>query len=66
MTNIFDQLAQFPIAPFLTGPTALERLDRLSDHLGVDLWIKRDDLTGLGGGGNKIRQLQYYLGAAQD
>ena len=27
-------------------PTPLQRLDRTSDELGVDLWIKRDDLTG--------------------
>jgi 1-aminocyclopropane-1-carboxylate deaminase/D-cysteine desulfhydrase-like pyridoxal-dependent ACC family enzyme len=28
------------------------------------LWIKRDDLTGLGGGGNKVRKLEYTCGAA--
>ena len=65
MSEIFDRIDRFPRADFLTGPTPLERLERLSAHLGIDLWIKRDDLTELGGGGNKIRQLQYYLGAAQ-
>ncbi|MYR19806.1 pyridoxal-phosphate dependent enzyme, partial [Streptomyces sp. SID6137] len=29
-----------------------------------DLWVKRDDLTGLGGGGNKIRKLEWTVGAA--
>ncbi|MFD0395589.1 pyridoxal-phosphate dependent enzyme [Streptomyces nogalater] len=29
-----------------------------------DLWVKRDDLTGLGGGGNKVRKLQWTVGAA--
>jgi D-cysteine desulfhydrase len=29
-----------------------------------DLWIKRDDLTGLGGGGNKVRKLEWICGAA--
>jgi L-cysteate sulfo-lyase len=29
-----------------------------------DLWVKRDDLTGLGGGGNKVRKLQYTVAAA--
>ncbi len=64
-TDIFDRLADFPRVDFLQGPTPLERLPRLSAHLGVDLWIKRDDLTGLGGGGNKIRQLEFYFGAAR-
>ena len=64
MTDIFKALAEFPRASLLTGPTPLERLNRLSDHLEIDLWIKRDDLTGLGGGGNKIRQLEYYFGAS--
>lgn len=64
--DIFDRLADFPRVAFLNGPTPLEPLPRLSAHLGVDLWIKRDDLTGLGGGGNKIRQLEFYFGAARD
>lgn len=64
MTDILETLAQFPKAELLSGPTPLEPLTRLSEHLGIELWIKRDDLTGLGGGGNKIRQLEYYFGAA--
>ena len=46
-------------------PTPLERLPRLSEELGIDLWIKRDDLTGLGMGGNKLRKLEYLLYDAQ-
>jgi D-cysteine desulfhydrase len=43
-----------------TWPTPLEPARRLSAALGLDeLWIKRDDLCGLGGGGNKVRKLQY-------
>jgi D-cysteine desulfhydrase family pyridoxal phosphate-dependent enzyme len=42
----------------------LHRLDRLSDELGIDLWIKRDDLTGFAFGGNKGRKLEYLIGAA--
>ncbi len=64
MSDIFKSLAKFPRAKLVSGPTPLERLDRLSGHFDIDLWIKRDDLTGLGGGGNKIRQLEYYFGAA--
>ncbi|WP_170384080.1 D-cysteine desulfhydrase family protein [Ruegeria atlantica] len=59
-----DNLDRFPRAQLMSGPTPLERLDRLSAELGIDLWLKRDDLTGLGFGGNKTRQLEFYLGDA--
>jgi 1-aminocyclopropane-1-carboxylate deaminase/D-cysteine desulfhydrase-like pyridoxal-dependent ACC family enzyme len=39
-------------------------LDRLSQELGIDLWIKRDDLTGFAGGGNKGRKLEYLMAEA--
>jgi D-cysteine desulfhydrase len=45
-----------------TWPTPLERAPRLSAAVGLApdaLWIKRDDLMGLGGGGNKVRKLQW-------
>lgn len=46
-------------------PTPCYRLDRLSEELGVELYIKRDDFTGMSlFGGNKIRKLQYLLGDA--
>lgn len=45
-------------------PTPLERLDRLSDALKADIWIKRDDLTGFAGGGNKVRKLEYLMAQA--
>lgn len=50
-----------------TFPTPVEPAPRLAVALGLgpdDLWIKRDDLTGLGGGGNKIRKLEWTVGAA--
>ncbi len=50
-----------------TWPTPLEPMPRLARALGLgenDLWIKRDDLTGLGGGGNKVRKLEWTCGAA--
>ena len=44
-------------------PTPLHRLDRLSEDLGIDLYMKRDDLTGRSlFGGNKIRKLEYLIG----
>ena len=48
-------------------PTPVEPAPRLATALGLapeDLWIKRDDLIGLGGGGNKVRKLQYTVAAA--
>jgi D-cysteine desulfhydrase len=56
-------------SPILLGtwPTPLEPAPRLAASLGLDhLWIKRDDLIGLGGGGNKVRKLQYTCGQALD
>ncbi|MDF0534392.1 D-cysteine desulfhydrase [Shewanella sp. A32] len=46
-------------------PTPLEFLPRLSQALGCDLYIKRDDCTGLAGGGNKARKLEYLIADAQ-
>ena len=45
-------------------PTPLEPMERLSESLGVELFIKRDDLTGSGLSGNKIRKLEYVLAEA--
>ncbi|MEW2619054.1 D-cysteine desulfhydrase family protein [Streptomyces sp. NPDC048106] len=56
-----------PSVPLGTFPTPLEPAPRLAAALGLgpeDLWVKRDDLTGLGGGGNKIRKLEWTVGAA--
>jgi D-cysteine desulfhydrase len=55
--------------PLGTWPTPLERAPRLAGRLGLgpdDLWVKRDDLTGLGGGGNKVRKLEYLCGSARE
>jgi D-cysteine desulfhydrase family pyridoxal phosphate-dependent enzyme len=46
-------------------PTAVEPLTRLSHHLGgPEIYVKRDDLTGLAGGGNKTRKLEFLLADA--
>jgi len=50
-----------------TWPTPVEPAPRLAAAVGLAadaLWIKRDDLTGLGGGGNKVRKLQYTCAQA--
>ncbi len=46
------------------GPTPLEHAPRLSKHLGCQMYIKRDDCTGLAGGGNKTRKLEYLIADA--
>ena len=46
------------------APTPLDEAPRLGRELGINLYIKRDDCTGLAFGGNKVRQLEFYLGAA--
>ncbi|MFG3644329.1 pyridoxal-phosphate dependent enzyme [Micromonospora sp. NPDC047762] len=51
--------------PLGTWPTPLEAAPRLAARLGLaELWFKRDDLSGLGGGGNKIRKLRYTCAQA--
>ena len=60
-------LAAFPSVGLSRLPTPLEPLDRLSHYLaGPRIWVKRDDLTGLGLGGNKLRKLDVVLRAALD
>lgn len=52
-------------------PTPIQRLHRLeraidTSALGVELYVKRDDLGEVGGGGNKLRKLEFLLGAAME
>lgn len=58
-------LARFPRRRYTAGPTPLEAMPHLSRHLGgPELWIKRDDLLGLTGGGNKTRKLEFLVAEA--
>ena len=58
-------VAAIPRIELTNAPTPLLPLERLSRELGVELWIKRDDLTGLLESGNKIRKLEFLLGEAR-
>jgi L-cysteate sulfo-lyase len=59
-------LSRFPRIALTRLPTPIEPLLRLSAHLGgPTLYVKRDDLTGLGLGGNKLRKLEFLLGEAR-
>ncbi|MCX5280178.1 D-cysteine desulfhydrase family protein [Streptomyces sp. NBC_00198] len=67
MTSTLSEGDTPPRARLGSWPTPLEPAPRLAAALGLrpdDLWVKRDDLTGLGGGGNKIRKLEWTCGAA--
>lgn len=58
-------LARFPRVHLAHLPTPLERLDRLTAELGgPEIWIKRDDCTGLSTGGNKTRKLEFLMAEA--
>ena len=62
-------LARFPRRRYTPGFTPMEPLPRLSALLakgsgGPEIWIKRDDLLGLAGGGNKTRKLEFLVADA--
>jgi 1-aminocyclopropane-1-carboxylate deaminase/D-cysteine desulfhydrase-like pyridoxal-dependent ACC family enzyme len=59
-------LPTLPRVALLDGPTPLQPLERLSPALGgrAELWIKREDLGPLAFSGNKLRNLEFLLGAA--
>lgn len=59
-------LARFPRIRLAHLPTPLEYLERLSRALGgPDIWIKRDDCTGMSTGGNKTRKLEFLMAEAK-
>jgi D-cysteine desulfhydrase family pyridoxal phosphate-dependent enzyme len=60
--QLLARLAAIPRVKLAHLPTPLDPAPRLSDALGgPEIWIKRDDLTGLAFGGNKTRQLEYVF-----
>jgi len=60
---ILDKFARVSLAHL---PTTLEPLPRLSQALGgPEIWVKRDDCTGLATGGNKTRKLEFLIAEAQ-
>jgi D-cysteine desulfhydrase len=70
MQTLLDtSLSSFARADLLQGPTPIQRAERL-EHLlglkqqGIGLFLKRDDHMLIGGGGNKLRKLEFHIGAA--
>ncbi len=58
-------LAGLPRLSLGTFPTPLVRLERLGERLGIDLWMKRDECSGVALGGNKTRKLEFVLADAR-
>ena len=67
--SLSQALSLLPRRDLLEGPTPIQRLHGIENALGsslngVRIFVKRDDLTSLGGGGNKLRKLEFLLGDA--
>ncbi|CNB08214.1 D-cysteine desulfhydrase [Yersinia similis] len=59
-----QKLTQFPRLDLVGNATPLEKLSRLSDYLGREIYIKRDDVTPVALGGNKLRKLEFLAADA--
>lgn len=66
MYPIQEFLSRTQRIPLLPGPTPLHRASRFLREYDGAVYIKRDDMTGIGPGGNKIRSLEFLLGEAVD
>lgn len=62
--DIRTQIGAIPRVRLAYLPTPIQRCPNLSRDLGVDLWVKRDDLTGPAFGGNKVRNLEWRMAEA--
>ncbi len=58
-------LSSLPRVSLGVFPTPVQKLDNVSRALGTNVWVKRDDLTGIGLGGNKVRKLEFLLADAR-
>ena len=65
MSSPLAAIDRFPRIRLGHTPTPLDDAPNLGAALGIELWIKRDDCTGLALGGNKVRQLEFHFGAAR-
>ena len=64
MSKIQEKLDPFPRLFNSLLPTPVHKLDSLAEEYGVNVYCKRDDLTGFGFGGNKTRKLDFLLAEA--
>jgi D-cysteine desulfhydrase family pyridoxal phosphate-dependent enzyme len=61
---LMEAISRKPRCGFASLPTPIEEAPRLSRRLGVRVLIKRDDMTGLALGGNKVRKLEFLIADA--
>ncbi|MCA9524048.1 MAG: pyridoxal-phosphate dependent enzyme [Myxococcales bacterium] len=61
----FPGLSKLPHVSLGAFPTPLERLDGLSTRWSTEVYVKREDVSGVPYGGNKVRKLEFLLGAAR-
>ena len=59
------QVSDFPKVSLGISPTPVQKLENISRLLNTNVYVKRDDLTGLGLGGNKVRKLEYLMAQAK-
>ena len=59
------KLQEFPRIPLAVLPTPIQKLENISRLLNTNVYVKRDDLTGIGLGGNKVRKLEFLLADAK-
>jgi len=64
MEAAMKTLSDFPRVPLAVLPTPLYQLPNVSRSLGKNVWVKRDDMTGVALGGNKVRKLEFLLADA--
>ena len=58
-------LSDFPKVHLGIFPTPIQKLENISRELNTNVYLKRDDLTGLGLGGTKVRKLEYLMADAR-
>lgn len=58
-------MQDFPCIPLAVLSTPIQKLENISRLLNTNVYIKRDDLTGIGLGGNKVRKLEFLLADAK-
>ena len=63
--SVLAGVARFPRARLGHAPTPIDAAPNLGAALGIDLYVKREDCTGLAFGGNKVRQLEFHFGEAR-
>lgn len=62
LDDVLKRLEKFPRISLIHAPTPFNKLERLSEYLqGPEIYVKREDMTGLAFGGNKSRKLEYIM-----